>query len=231
MGFVAVDLDGTMIDTVPDFQLAINEMLCGIGAKGLSQELIETFVGKGSEHLVRASLEVDHSVEEADRLFDQALASYQLAYGRVNGSLSRVYPGVREGLEQLALDGLRLACVTNKPHAFAVALLQKVGLLPYFELILGGDSVRHKKPDPEPFRMVCRHFGIEPKDLVAIGDSSNDARAARDAGCLCVIVSYGYNHGADVRTLDTDAIVDSLLEAATWIRNLQSPVIPTHGSV
>jgi phosphoglycolate phosphatase len=228
---VVVDLDGTMVDTAPDFQAAINQMRAQFGAAGLSEDVIKTFVGKGSEHLIRKALAVDHNPAEVEAMMPTALTSYQVAYASVNGLRSSVYPGVREGLVRLGSGGRRLACVTNKPHRFAVDLLDKTELLAHFDLVLGGDSVAEKKPDPEPLHMVCRHFGVEPHRVAAIGDSSNDAQAARAAGCQSITVSYGYNHGQDVRGLDTDAIVDSLLEAALWIENYQSGLVPAHESL
>jgi phosphoglycolate phosphatase len=227
---VAVDLDGTLIDTAPDITIAINRMRARFGLLEVSEQLITTLVGKGSEHLVRSVLALDCPPSQVEQLFSQALDHYMLAYSAVNGSLSQVYPGVREGLSRMKGAGLQLACVTNKPQAFAVQLLESKELLPEFKLVLGGDSVAKKKPDPEPFAAACRYFGILPAALVAVGDSANDAQAARAIGCHSVIVSYGYNHGSDVRNLDADAIVDSLLEAAIWIENLQTPTAPAHES-
>jgi phosphoglycolate phosphatase len=111
-------------------------------------------------------------------------------------------------------QGLRLACVTNKPIAFALPLLEKTGLAPYFEIVYGGDSLAKKKPDPLPLLTVCQDFSIEPAHMLAIGDSSNDAQAARAAGCRVLTVPYGYNHGQSVQTIDSDGIVDSLFDAA-----------------
>ncbi len=227
---VAIDLDGTMVDTAPDFQAAINLVRAQMGATPLSQDLIKTFVGKGSEHLVRRVLALDHSADEVEALFPATLSAYQAAYEQVNGTLSSVYPGVHEGLARLTASGLRLACVTNKPHRFAVELLRKTQLLPAFELVLGGDSVVQKKPHPEPFHKVCDHFAAGPEEVAAIGDSSNDVEAARAAGCKSLTVTYGYNHGADVRKLDTDAIVDSLIEAAHWIERQRSAKASAHDS-
>jgi phosphoglycolate phosphatase len=125
-----------------------------------------------------------------------------------------VYDGVTEGLAAMKASGLRMACVTNKPVAFARVLLDKTGLATYFEVIYGGDSLAAKKPDPLPMLTVCRDFGLEPAQVVAIGDSSNDAEAARAAGCRSLTVPYGYNHGQPVHSIATDGIVNTLFEAA-----------------
>ena len=113
--------------------------------------------------------------------------------------------------------GLRLACVTNKPIAFALPLLEKTGLREFFELVYGGDSFSQKKPDPMPFLEVCRKFNLKPAQIVAIGDSSNDAQAARAAGCRVLSVPYGYNHGVPIQDVDSDGIVPTLLSAAHQI--------------
>ncbi len=209
-----IDLDGTMVHTAPDFQVAINRMRADLGLAPLSVETVIKFVGQGSENLMRRVLAVDFGSDEVERRFAQALAGYQRHYLDINGDYSRVYDGVHEGLAAMKERGLRLACVTNKPIAFARPLLEKTGLAGYFELIYGGDSLPKKKPDPLPMLTVCRDFALEPIEVVAIGDSSNDADAARAAGCKSLTVPYGYNHGKPVHSIDSDGIVATLFDAA-----------------
>lgn len=211
---VIVDLDGTMVHTAPDFQVAINRMRDELGLAPLSVETVVSFVGKGSENLMRRVLTVDFDADKAEQLYEQALESYKRHYEAINGLHSSVYEGVSEGLAAMKASGLRLACVTNKPVAFARVLLDKTGLAGYFEVIYGGDSLPAKKPDPLPMLTVCRDFGLEPSQVVAIGDSSNDAEAARAAGCRSLTVPYGYNHGKPVHSIATDGIVATLFEAA-----------------
>ena len=212
-----IDLDGTMVDTAPDFQVAINRMRAELDLAPLNIETVKEFVGKGSENLMRRVLGVDFDAEEVERRFDHALQRYQHHYLQINGLHSQVYPEVPEGLAAMKEQGLRLACVTNKPIGFARPLLDKTGLLPYFEVIYGGDSLPRKKPDPLPMLTVCRDFDIAPHQAVAIGDSSNDAEAARAAGCRSLIVPYGYNHGQPVQSIASDGIVGSLRIAADLI--------------
>ena len=212
-----IDLDGTMVHTTPDFTVAINRMRADIRLPPLSIETITEFVGKGSEHLMRSVLGVDFNGYDVEQRFAQAMASYQKHYLVINGDYSHVYPGVKEGLAALQAGGLRLACVTNKPIAFARPLLEKKGLSSYFEVIYGGDSLPKKKPDPLPMQTVCRDFGLSPRQVVAIGDSSNDAQAARAAGCRSLTVPYGYNHGQPVQSIDSDGIVESLFVAANLL--------------
>jgi phosphoglycolate phosphatase len=212
-----IDLDGTMLDTAPDFHVAVNRMRADLGLTPLAMQTIVNFVGKGSENLIRRVLAVDYDEEDVTRHFDQALASYQEHYLHINGDYASLYPQVIEGLQAMRAKGLRLACVTNKPIAFALPLLEKMGLYPYFEVIYGGDSLPKKKPDPLPLLQVCQDFALAPAQVVAIGDSSNDAQAARAAGCRVLNVPYGYNHGEPIHNVDSDGIVPTLLDAAHQI--------------
>ncbi len=212
-----IDLDGTMLHTAPDFHVAVNRMRSELALAPLDIETITHFVGKGTENLMRRVLAVDYGPDEVERHFPTALASYQKHYLAINGNYSSVYPGVREGLDALKSKGLRLACVTNKPIGFAVPLLEKAGLRDYFDVVYGGDSLPRKKPDPYPLLKVCEDFGLQPSQVVAIGDSSNDAQAARAAGCRVLNVPYGYNHGEPIHNVDSDGIVSTLLEAAYLI--------------
>lgn len=212
-----IDLDGTMLDTVPDFELALNGMRAELGLAPVTQAQIKDMVGKGSEKLIRDVLSLDFDAARVDELFDAAMVSYQRHYLAINGERSTLYPQVVEGLKALRDQGLRVACVTNKPIAFATPLLARKGLAPYFELVYGGDSLPRKKPDPLPLLQVCRDFGLAPEQVVAIGDSSNDAEAARAAGCCVLTVPYGYNHGRPVHEIKSDGIVGTLLDAAKLI--------------
>jgi phosphoglycolate phosphatase len=212
-----IDLDGTMLHTVPDFELALNGMRADFGLAPVSEAVIEPMVGKGSEKLIRDVLALDYDTARIDAVFDAAMASYQRHYLAINGQRSRLYPDVIEGLQALRTLGLRLACVTNKPIAFTTPLLALKGLAPYFEIVYGGDSLPRKKPDPLPLLQVCRDVDLAPAQVVAIGDSSNDAEAARAAGCFVLTVPYGYNHGKPVQSINSDGIVNSLLDAAKLI--------------
>jgi phosphoglycolate phosphatase len=212
-----IDLDGTMVDTAPDFQVAINRMRDELHLAPLALDTIVDFVGKGSENLMRRVLGVDFEKNEVESRFDHALERYQHHYLQINGDHSELYAGVHEGLVAMKKGGVRLACVTNKPIAFARPLLEKKGLIDLFEVIYGGDSLAHKKPHPLPMLTVCNDFDLQPAQVVAIGDSSNDSEAARAAGCRVLTVPYGYNHGQPVQTIDTDGIVESLVDAANLI--------------
>jgi phosphoglycolate phosphatase len=212
---VIVDLDGTMVDTLGDFVVALNHMLRQFALPAIAREDVARMVGKGSGHLIRSALS---QVDAPDGLYESALAAYQQHYGAVNGHHSTVYAGVEDGLKALRANGLALACLTNKPTNFARALLEMKGLAGYFQLILGGDLFERMKPDPLPIMKTCEALGSTPAQTLVIGDSVNDARAARAAGCPVVLVTYGYNHGEPVRAVDADAFVDSLADVQLLLK-------------
>ena len=202
-----VDLDGTLVDTVGDFDVALNATLGEHGLPRVDRGFIERTVGKGSEHLIRCTLaEVDADPD----LYESAWQAYQRHYQSINGLHSVVYPGVVEGLRRLVDAGWALACLTNKPGAFAKPLLAAKGLDGYFSQVFGGDAFARKKPDPLPLLQTCLALGSLPGRTLMIGDSSNDAQAARAAGCPVVLVSYGYNHGLPVAGVGADAVIDRL---------------------
>ncbi|MFZ3121265.1 MAG: phosphoglycolate phosphatase [Variovorax sp.] len=206
-----VDLDGTLVDTLGDFVAALHAMLADLGLPMVDAAAVGRMVGKGSEHLIHAVL---HHVGAPDTLYAQAYARYQHHYLGINGRYSAVYAGAFAGLQAMRERGWRLACLTNKPTAFARPLLAAKGLDGFFEVVFGGDAFARKKPDPLPLRKTCEALGTLPARTLMVGDSSNDAQAARAAGCPVVLVSYGYNHGQPVRDVDADAVVDSLTELA-----------------
>jgi phosphoglycolate phosphatase len=172
-------------------------------------------VGKGSEHLIKsliAHVSIDDFAIDSEAIFAQAWGAYQRHYPDVNGRFSAVYPGVVSALADWQGRGLKLACVTNKPEAFARELLREKGLADFFPWVIGGDSVARKKPDPMPLQHACEQMQTQPARTLMVGDSSNDAQAARAAGCQVLLVSYGYNHGQPAHAVDADAVVDRLTQ-------------------
>jgi phosphoglycolate phosphatase len=214
-----VDLDGTMVDTVGDFEVALARTLQALGFAPVSRPFIQRTVGKGSEHLIRCTLQ---EAGAPAGLYDQAWSHYQDHYLAINGQHSAVYPGVLEGLQGLKAAGLKLACLTNKPTAFARPLLAQKGVSGFFDQAFGGDAFARKKPDPLPLLQTCKALGTDPARTLMVGDSSNDAAAARAAGCPVVLVNYGYNHGEPVEQARPDAIVGRLDELPGLLPRLSS---------
>jgi phosphoglycolate phosphatase len=204
-----VDLDGTLVDTLGDFEWALARTLQALGTEPLSRAWIERTVGKGSEHLIRSAL--DQAGLPA-HCYEEAWSHYQTHYMAINGEHAPLYPGVLEGLQQLARQGLRLVCLTNKPGSFARTLLERKGIHAHFERVVGGDAYERRKPDPMPLLESCKALGLAPADVLMVGDSANDAQAARAAGCPLVLVRYGYNHGEPIDEVPADAHIDRLDE-------------------
>ncbi|QJW83438.1 phosphoglycolate phosphatase [Ramlibacter terrae] len=211
-----IDLDGTLVDTLGDFHAALDAMLDALAQPRVPREVVESFIGKGSEHLIRSVLA--HVGAPAD-LYQRGWDRYQDAYRGLNGRHAEVYAGVREGIAALRARGMRLACLTNKPGEFASDLLRLKGLAPDFERVFGGDAFARKKPDPLPVLKTCEALGTSPAATLVIGDSRNDAAAARAAGCPVLLVTYGYNHGQPVRAVDADGYVDSLADVPALLRD------------
>lgn len=215
---VLFDLDGTLVDSIPDIAGGVNAMLREMGFEELSTQRISTFLGKGMDHLIWLSLSVyypDASPSSDD--YDQGRALFAKHYhSQLENSVSTLFDGVIEGLDAFKAAGCRLAVVTNKPIEFAPTLLKKMGIDAYFEVVVGGNTCPEKKPHPMPFLYACEQLGITPSQALVIGDSSNDSIAARQAGIDVLIVPYGYNEGKSVQTLDCDGIVSSIAEAAQW---------------
>ena len=214
---VILDLDGTLINSVPDLDAALNGMLQDMSLPAIDEASIRMFVGRGTPHLVKSTISVYLDGQEAAKSLDEALTLFYKHYRTVNGERSHMYPNVREGLERMVEKGLKIACVTNKPSVFTEPLLAKNGIYPFFDVIYCADSFPRKKPDPFPMVMACRKFQLLPKQVVAIGDSENDAKAARAAGCSLFMVPYGYNYGIPVENQQPDAVVADLLQAMDLI--------------
>ena len=224
-----IDLDGTMVDTLGDFAQALGGMLDDLQLPGIAPEAIELLVGKGSEHLIKSvlnlalaqcgkALDAIQIDAELEALYPRAWERYQQHYEQINGRYSSVYPGVQQGLLAMRGAGLRLACLTNKPQRFAEQLLRAKGLDGFFEHVFGGDAFARKKPDPLPLLKTCEALGTAPARTLMVGDSSNDAQAARAAGCPVALVSYGYNHGQPVNSVGADSVVRELRELVPqWV--------------
>lgn len=210
-----LDLDGTLVDTLGDFVAALDLMLDEFQLPHVPAPQVAGLIGKGGEFLVRCVLvRARNGTETSADQLAAALSRFWHHYDAVNGRYARVFPGVVEGLRQLQRRGLKLACVTNKPTAESLALLRSCGLEGFFQEVTGGDRFDRLKPDPLPLLGTCATLGCAPAQTLMIGDSVNDARAARAAGCPVVLVTYGYNHGEPVRSVDADAYVDSIADLA-----------------
>ena len=216
VGAVLFDLDGTLLDTVPDLHAGVCAMLRDLGRAELPLEAIRSYVGRGIPNLVKralaASLEVPEGPPPAE-----ALASFKRHYAHENGRHTRPYPGVVDGLDRLKAMGMPMAVITNKAEAFTLPLLEMTGLAGYFDVVVGGDLLPRPKPDPMALIWACGALRVSPSQALMIGDSVHDFHAGRAAGCRVFLLPYGYNENLDVHDLDCDAIVPTIDYAAQRI--------------
>lgn len=216
---IALDLDGTLVDTLPDLHEAGSRMMRELHRLPVDVAATRTFIGDGIDQLVKRLLSASGSAPDHE-LFRSSCIEFRRHYADVVTRASLPYPGVMESLQALRQLGLRLACITNKAAAFAQPLLQKTGLADMLDLVISGDTLARKKPDPLPLRHCAQVFNIGIAQLLMVGDSANDTLAARAAGAPVFCVPWGYCQ--EVRELDCDAIVDSLSDIPALIQILQS---------
>jgi phosphoglycolate phosphatase len=209
---ILIDLDGTLIDSVPDLAYCVDRMREHLGRPAYGETRVRDWVGNGVERLVRRALTgtLDGEPDEAD--FARAYPIFLDLYAANTSKRSRLYPGIREGLEALGQRSCALGCVTNKVARFTEPLLRDLGVRDYFSLVVSGDTLLEKKPHPAPLLHAAAHFGVEPAQSLMVGDSMSDVKAARAAGFSIVCMSYGYNHGRDIREAHPDAVIDALSE-------------------
>lgn len=213
------DLDGTLVDSVPDMADAIDRVLPRLGLPKAGEEQVQNWAGNGAAKLVERALKEQSGKEPASDECKSALALFLEEYRQRLFVRSQVYPGVREGLDRMRADGYRLGCVTNKPEFMAAGLLNEMGYGPaWFPVVVGGDTLTVKKPDPAPLHHAMQALGVSAEQTLMVGDSITDVRSARNAGIGVVCVPYGYNHGNDIREAEPDLVVESLLELHRLLR-------------
>lgn len=215
-GLVAFDLDGTLVDSLPDIVFAIERTMQELGRPALGSPLIASWVGDGVTRLLKQVLTGERSAEPDPELLARAMALFRKAYAEHLCVDSRLYPGALELLQ--ALKGrCRLACITNKSRMFTEPLLPLLGIDWYFDLVLSGDSLGALKPDPLPLRHAAELFQLPPDRCCMVGDSRNDILAARAAGFHGLALSYGYRQGEDLMALGAEAEFDTLSELLPWL--------------
>ncbi len=218
---VLFDLDGTLLETIPDLAMAANRMLAALGRPALPVELIATFVGRGIGRLVERVLAGSRDGPADAEALKPAQALFEGFYSEESGRRSIPYPGVTAALARLREGGVPMAVVTNKPAAFTHPLLAATGLLPYFSSVVSGDTLPWKKPDPRPVLHACNELSVTPAQALFVGDSIHDFEAARGAGCEVWCVPYGYNQGQPIAASACDRLVEGLQEVADRVLGLK----------
>ena len=209
---VLIDVDGTLVDSVPDLAYCVDEMMKQLDMPPRGEANVRNWVGNGVERLVRRALTNSLDGEPDDELFDRAYPVFLDLYAENTSKRSVLYPGVKEGIAFLKSAGYKLGCVTNKAAQFTEPLLKDLGIYDNFSIVISGDSLPQKKPDPAPLLHAAEFFGVKPDDALMLGDSVSDVKAARAAGFQIICMSYGYNHGEDIRTANPDAVIDSMAQ-------------------
>jgi phosphoglycolate phosphatase len=209
---ILIDVDGTLVDSVPDLAYCVDEMMRRLGREPHGEARVRDWVGNGVERLVRRALVGRLEGEPPEEDFERAYPIFLELYRDNTARRSVLYPGIREGLSYLESAGYPLGCVTNKAAQFTEPLLQALGVYDRFQIVISGDTLPRKKPDPMPLLHAAEFFGVAPAESLMVGDSVSDVTAARAAGFQILCMSYGYNHGMDIREAEPDAVIDSLVE-------------------
>jgi len=209
---ILIDVDGTLVDSVPDLAYCVDEMMKDLGKSARGEEAVRNWVGNGVERLVKRALLGTLDGEPDASLFDKAIKLFLQYYADNVCERSQLYPGVRDGMDFLKSAGYRLGCVTNKAEQFTLPLLKALDIEHFFSIIVCGDTLAKKKPDPLPLLHAADFFKLKPTGCLMIGDSVSDVTAARAAGFQIVCMSYGYNHGQDIREFNPDRVIDSMTE-------------------
>ena len=214
---IMIDVDGTLVDSVPDLAYCVDETMKAIGKKPWGEAQVRHWVGNGVPKLVERSLtgELEGTPDQAE--YDQAYPIFLELYSRNTSVRSCLYDGVKEGLNYMKAQGYTLGCVTNKAEQFTLPILKDLGIFDYFGIVVSGDTLSKKKPDPLPLLHSAEFFGIDPQHSLMLGDSVSDVKASRAAGFEIICMSYGYNHGNDIRDTNPDLVIDSMAELQEYL--------------
>ena len=209
---ILIDLDGTLVDSVPDLAWCVDETMKALNMPVRGEDKVRNWVGNGVPRLIQRALIDQLDGEPSDALYAKAAPIFMALYADNASKRSQLYPHVKEGLQFLKDQGIRLGCVTNKDEQFTLPILKDLGIYGYFEMVISGDTLPLKKPDPAPLLHGAKFFGVAPENAMMLGDSISDVKASRAAGFSIVCMSYGYNHGVDIHTANPDVVIDSFAE-------------------
>lgn len=209
---VLIDLDGTLVDSVPDLAWCVDETMKSLNLPARGEDKVRKWVGNGVPRLIERALIDDLDGYPDESTYAKAAPIFMALYAKNASKRSQLYPHIKAGLTWLKEQGIRLGCVTNKDEQFTLPILKDLGIFDFFEIVICGDTLPLKKPDPAPLLHGARFFGVTPENAMMIGDSISDVKASRAAGFKIVCMSYGYNHGVDIRTANPDAVIDSFAE-------------------
>ena len=207
---IMIDVDGTLVDSVPDLAYCIDEMMQKLGLQKWGETKVRHWVGNGVPKLVERALTGELEGRPIKDVFDIAYPIFLDLYEDNSAERSYLYDGVREGLDYLKSQRYQLGCVTNKSEQFTHPLLKALGIFNDFKIIISGDTLAKRKPDPMPLLYCAERFNLKPEECLMLGDSVSDVKAARAAGFDIICMSYGYNHGNDITDENPDLVIDSM---------------------
>ncbi len=211
---IAFDLDGTLLDSVPDLAVAADQAVQALGFPAVSEEQVRDYVGNGADVLVGRALSQSMTIDPAldQALLVKARELFDDFYDKSGHKLSHLYPAVTETLAELQQAGFTLALVTNKPSKFVPEILAKHGIDKYFVDVLGGDAFPEKKPNPVALNWLMEKHNCQPEEMLMVGDSKNDILAAKNAGCAAFGLTYGYNHGEPIAASNPEFVADTIAD-------------------
>ncbi len=214
---IMIDVDGTLVDSVPDLAYCVDELMKAMNRAPWGEAKVRHWVGNGVPKLVERSLTGELEANANKQDFDKAYPIFLELYSVNTSVRSCLYSGVKEGLDYLKQQGYILGCVTNKAEQFTMPILKDLGIFDYFGLVVSGDTLAKKKPDPLPLLHSAEFFNIDPQDCLMLGDSISDVAASRAAGFEIICMSYGYNHGVDIQEANPDLVIDSMAELKDYL--------------
>ncbi len=215
---IMIDVDGTLVDSVPDLAWCADETLKVVGLPPRGEAAVRNWVGNGVVRLMERAIANDLDAPHDPKIFTKAMPIFNTLYAENTSKRSQLYPGVQEGMDFLKSTGIKIGCITNKDERFTLPILNDLGIRDYFEIVICGDTLEKKKPDPLPLLPGANELGTHPEKSLMLGDSTSDVKAARAAGFDIICMSYGYNHGADIRDSNPDAVIDSFVELKSLIK-------------
>lgn len=214
---IMIDVDGTMVDSVPDLAYCVDQTMIFMGRDVWGEEKVRHWVGNGVPKLVERSISgtLEGKVNRKD--FEKAYDIFLELYAQNTSIRSCLYDGVMEGLSYIKDQGYLLGCVTNKAEQFTLPILKDLGIIDNFKIVISGDTLEKKKPDPLPLIYAANFFGVRPEESIMLGDSISDVTASRAAGYNVICMSYGYNHGNNIYDSRPDLVIDSMEDLKNYL--------------
>ncbi|MDH2924923.1 phosphoglycolate phosphatase [Nicoletella semolina] len=210
---IGFDLDGTLVNSLPDLTLSLNSAFAEVGLPQASEAQVLTWIGNGADVLFSKGLEWTEKSHEFNSEQHQKLKHrFGEFYGQNVCNLSQLYPNVKSTLNALQQQGYLMAVVTNKPTKHVLPVLEAFGIEHFFSETLGGQSLPAIKPHPAPLYYLCGKFGLYPHEVLFVGDSKNDILAAKAAGCASLGLTYGYNYNIPISQSEPDYLCDDFAQ-------------------